>query len=292
MIVLLMGLWGCQANVSNNTESEQENTPEENVEAESASESEAAAESEPEEDPNNPPIDLNAAYEKIESGMAIAEIQELLGEGETDVSSDTGGLVTASTTWQWNNGGLSSLIVTTQNDKVVGKSTVVSTESVTDAETPPEITINEAYDQVTVGMTLEQLEALLGKGAIGDRREFAGVEDTDYWWIWGEDQGKLTATLKGGTVKGKSREGNTAESENVSSESELSVAEAYEKIQDGATLAQVEGWLGKGHQTSFTQDSGITTSGYAWNWPADRGTLRLTVQNGTVIFKTFVGPEE
>lgn len=155
----------------------------------------------------------------------------------------------------------------------------------------PSIALNDAYEQVTLGMTLEQVEALLGKGAVGNSQEALGFEDTEYWWIWAGDEGMLTIKFKEDSVISKSRSGSKQKPEIVASDVGLSASTAYERIQGGATLAEVEELLGKGYEVSSHQTDGGIIFSYDWYWPNDQGRIGLTVREGTIRFKSFTGPK-
>ncbi|NEO82664.1 MAG: hypothetical protein F6J87_00110 [Spirulina sp. SIO3F2] len=229
------------------------------------------------------------AYEMIQVGMTLAQVESLIGgKGEEISSSEYNGSVTASYNWIWD-GGLSSINVITQDGVVVGKST---TDYRLDAAPKPNMSRAQAYERVQIGMTLQQVQSLLGTGRITRISELNGNKTLAYKWQWDSTR-SLTVTLQNDVTKAKARIGNALAPGSALSAPRLSPYEAYDAIQAGVTLAQLEAQLGKPRQMSFSQFGNSISSTYVWVWNRNGLTyVEVTVSNGQITHKSTSRPEQ
>jgi len=133
-------------------------------------------------------------YDKIEPGMTQFEVEALLGEGElsASISKDT-------SVFSWSGPGLTSISITFADGKVSSKAEIglggsddllapeatpepspTETAENTPAEEPDLIT-KENFDKIETGMTLTEVEAILGTG----EENVSG--DTMISYLWSKD---------------------------------------------------------------------------------------------------------
>lgn len=85
------------------------------------------------------------------------------------------------------------------------QSPVTTARSGQDAPEKPVINM-AAFQKIQTGMTLEEVEAIVGKGRLQSESEFGGMKTQFYYWDGGFMKG-ITVTIQDGVVSSKSQIG-------------------------------------------------------------------------------------
>ncbi len=132
---------------------------------------------------------------KINMGDTYEDIVAILGEGEEDLTSETGGMKTVMYTWKGT--GISAMNVTIMNDEVINK-TQIGLKNLT-----ADINMDK-YNQVKEGMTYEEVKAILGEGEVTSHSEIMDVESAIYSWI-NKDASNMNCTFIGNKLELKAQ---------------------------------------------------------------------------------------
>lgn len=111
---------------------------------------------------------------KVNMGAKYDEIVAILGEGKELSSSEIGGI--KNIIYTWNGSGISNVTITIQNDEVTAKAQAGLGNK--DAG----ITLDK-YNQVTEGMTYDEVKAILGEGQLTSQIKIMDTESIIYSWI-------------------------------------------------------------------------------------------------------------
>ncbi len=111
---------------------------------------------------------------KVNMGAKYDEIVAILGEGKELSSSEIGGV--KNVIYTWNGSGISNVTITIQNDEVTAKAQAGLGNK--DAG----ITLDK-YNQVTEGMTYDEVKAILGEGQLTSQIKIMDTESIIYSWI-------------------------------------------------------------------------------------------------------------
>ena len=111
---------------------------------------------------------------KVNMGAKYDEIVAILGEGKELSSSEIGGV--KNVIYTWNGSGISNVTITIQNDEVTAKAQAGLGNN--DAG----ITLDK-YNQVTEGMTYDEVKAILGEGQLTSQIKIMDTESLIYSWI-------------------------------------------------------------------------------------------------------------
>lgn len=133
----------------------------------------------------------------VQMGQSYTDVVKLLGEGTEQTSSEVAGI--KSVIYTWIGSGISNMSVTVQNDVVTGKAQVALKSM--DAD----ITL-EKYNQITNGMTYDQVKEILGEGQILSQYKIMNVEAILYSY---SNKGGSNAnfTFSGGSLQAKAQFG-------------------------------------------------------------------------------------
>lgn len=121
--------------------------------------------------------DTKVTYEnflKVNMDSKYEDVFAILGEGKELTSSEVGGV--KSVIYTWNGTGISNVTITIQNDVVSGKAQAGLGSK--DAG----ITL-EKYNQVTDGMSYDEVKEILGEGQITSQTKIMDVECLMYTWM-------------------------------------------------------------------------------------------------------------
>lgn len=114
-------------------------------------------------------------YEKIEDGMTLSQVEDILGKG--DLSANIG----ETSIFSWPGGGFSSISVTFTDDKVSSKLQIGlggDQETAVPVAAQNSSLSKENYEKIENGMTLREVEALLGPGT----EHVSGDKLVSYSW--------------------------------------------------------------------------------------------------------------
>ncbi|WP_346916610.1 DUF3862 domain-containing protein [Clostridium sp.] len=111
---------------------------------------------------------------KVNMGAKYDEVVAILGEGKELSSSEIGGI--KNVIYTWNGSGISNVTITIQNDEVTAKAQAGLGNK--DAG----ITLDK-YNQVTEGMTYDEVKAILGEGQLTSKIKIMDTESIIYSWI-------------------------------------------------------------------------------------------------------------
>ena len=111
---------------------------------------------------------------KVNMGAKYDEVVAILGEGKELSSSEIGGV--KNVIYTWNGSGISNVTITIQNDEVTAKAQAGLGNK--DAG----ITLDK-YNQVTEGMTYDEVKAILGEGQLTSQIKIMDTESIIYSWI-------------------------------------------------------------------------------------------------------------
>ena len=111
---------------------------------------------------------------KVNMGAKYDEVVAILGEGKELSSSEIGGI--KNVIYTWNGSGISNVTITIQNDEVTAKAQAGLGNK--DAG----ITLDK-YNQVTEGMTYDEVKAILGEGQLTSQIKIMDTESLIYSWI-------------------------------------------------------------------------------------------------------------
>lgn len=111
---------------------------------------------------------------KVNMGAKYDEVVAILGEGKELSSSEIGGI--KNVIYTWNGSGISNVTITIQNDEVTAKAQAGLGNK--DAG----ITLDK-YNQVTEGMTYDEVKAILGEGQLTSQTKIMDIESIIYSWI-------------------------------------------------------------------------------------------------------------
>lgn len=119
----------------------------------------------------------NINYENflaIEMGLTLDDVVALLGkEGTEDTSSEIAGMSTAMYSWSE---GLSNMNVTVQDGIIIGKAQVGLKEASADVDM-------EKYNNIKNGMSLSEVQDILGEGELTSDTKIMNMESSMYSWI-------------------------------------------------------------------------------------------------------------
>lgn len=147
------------------------------VDAESSSISNSEAESNNDEQCAVEKEDTKITYDNflsIKMGMTYDEVKQILGEGSEISSNEISGIKTIMYTWQGR--GMSNISVTIQNDAVTNKAQA----GLKDMDAG--ITMDK-YNQVTNGMTYDEVKGILGEGQILSETKIMDTTSVMYEYI-------------------------------------------------------------------------------------------------------------
>ncbi|GAA0124799.1 DUF3862 domain-containing protein [Clostridium sp. CTA-19] len=111
---------------------------------------------------------------KIGMDQSYEDACEVLGEGTETTSSDIGGITTKMYTWTGS--GISNMNITVQNGVVTGKAQAGLKKN--DAN----ITL-EKYNEINEGMSLEEVNSILGEGELTSQSKVMDIDSCIYSWI-------------------------------------------------------------------------------------------------------------
>lgn len=111
---------------------------------------------------------------KVNMGAKYDEVVAILGEGKEVSSSEISGI--KNVIYTWNGSGISNVTITIQNDEVSAKAQAGLGNK--DAG----ITLDK-YNQVTEGMTYDEVKAILGEGQLTSQVKIMDIESLIYSWI-------------------------------------------------------------------------------------------------------------
>jgi len=111
---------------------------------------------------------------KVNMGAKYDEVVAILGEGKELSSSEIGGI--KNVIYTWNGSGISNVTITIQNDEITAKAQAGLGNK--DAG----ITLDK-YNQVTEGMTYDEVKAILGEGQLTSQVKIMDTESIIYSWI-------------------------------------------------------------------------------------------------------------
>ncbi len=111
---------------------------------------------------------------KVNMGAKYDEVVAILGEGKELSSSEIGGI--KNVIYTWNGSGISNVTITIQNDEVSAKAQAGLGNK--DAG----ITLDK-YNQVTEGMTYDEVKAILGEGQLTSQIKIMDTESIISSWI-------------------------------------------------------------------------------------------------------------
>lgn len=134
-------------------------------------------------------------FMKIAMGSTYTDVVNLLGEGTESTSSEVGGIKTVMYTWKGS--GVSNMNITIQNGAVTGKTQLGLSKPTGD------ITL-EKYNKIENGMSLQQVEAILGNGALTSQSKIMDIESSIYSWA-NKDGSNCNVTLQGDSVQMKAQ---------------------------------------------------------------------------------------
>lgn len=133
-------------------------------------------------------IGMNQSYE---------EAKAILGEGVESSSSELGGIATKMYTWKGK--GISNMNMTIQDGIVVGKAQFGLNKN------NHGITL-EKYSSINEGMTLEEVNSILGEGELTSQTQIMDLECSIYSWM-NKDGSNCDITFQSGVVNMKSQFG-------------------------------------------------------------------------------------
>lgn len=146
----------------------------------------------------------------------------------------------------------------------------------------------EQYAAISPGMTLEEVEAKIGKGTEISNVAIEGAPAT-VTYQWDADGGfgaNITATFQDGALTSKAQFGLAGQ------EGEKVTLAQYEQVAQGMTLEEVEAVLGKGEESSRVALEGIgETVNYTWYGEPFGSNMVLTFQDGKLTSKVQFGLE-
>jgi hypothetical protein len=128
-------------------------------------------------------------------GAKYDEVVAILGEGKELSSSKIGGI--KSIVYTWNGSGISNVTITIQNDEVTGKAQAGLGNK--DAG----ITLDK-YNQVTEGMTYDEVKEILGEGQLISQTKIMNIESIIYTWM-NKDGSNANFTFSGGKLNMKAQ---------------------------------------------------------------------------------------
>lgn len=110
----------------------------------------------------------------ITMGESLSDVIAIFGEGTEQSSSEISGIKTVMYTWDGK--GISNMNVTIQNDVVTGKAQM-GLKSIDSG-----ITMDK-YNQVTEGMSYEEVKAILGEGIVTSETKIMDIDSIMYSYI-------------------------------------------------------------------------------------------------------------
>lgn len=134
----------------------------------------------------------------IEIGATKSDVDTLLGSAGVETSSYGSGK-DISTSYQYEAGSMEYIMISYENDIVRSKN-----QMGLDSGLPKEATL-EKYNQVQNGMTLSEVEAIMGKGTLSDESKFGSYYSTGYSWSGKNGYSYMSASFDGDKLTYKSQ---------------------------------------------------------------------------------------
>ncbi|MCM8901330.1 DUF3862 domain-containing protein [Caldicoprobacter algeriensis] len=138
----------------------------------------------------------------------------------------------------------------------------------------------DQFKQIKMGMTYEEVKAILGEGTEDSSSGEGELKTVSYSWA-NSDGSNISVILQGGKVITKAQAGLQSMDARVT-------MEKYNKIQNGMTYEEVEAILGEGQLISESQIMDQRTEIYTWI-NSDGSNMNVTFQNGKVEAKAQFG---
>ena len=135
----------------------------------------------------------------------------------------------------------------------------------------------EKFLKVSMGMTYDQVKAILGDGTEESSTGDGADKTVSYTWK-NDDGGNISVMIQGTKVTNKAQAGLQSMDAKVT-------MEKYNKIKSGMTYDQVKEILGEGQLISETELMGTKDQMYEWI-NSDGANMNITFQNGKVDTKT------
>ncbi|WP_034849614.1 DUF3862 domain-containing protein [Clostridium hydrogeniformans] len=111
---------------------------------------------------------------KIGMGSSYEDVVKIIGEGQESSSSEVAGI--KSTIYTWKGTGISNVTITIQNGAVTGKGQAGLNKNKADINL-------EKYNKVETGMSLKEVENILGEGTLVSRTKIMNSESDSYGWV-------------------------------------------------------------------------------------------------------------